>query len=115
MRSAGEPGSREEDTIPVRCRDTRPEGGGYGQRLSDGLNMNSIGSVDNTMSDMSAMQMLHMAKKECGPARGESGATSVREQVPARRERSGAQGREEKRPLCCRAYRRRAHVQQSGR
>ena len=30
MRSADEPGSREEDTIPVQCRDTGSEGGGYG-------------------------------------------------------------------------------------
>jgi hypothetical protein len=77
MRSASEPGSREEDTIPVRCRDTRSEGGGYGARLSDTLNMNSIDPVDNTGSDMSAMQSMQRLKKECGPARGESGATSV--------------------------------------
>ena len=77
MRSAIEPESREEDTIPVRCRDTGSEGGGYGARLSDNPNMNSIAPVDNAMSDMSAMQSMQIAKSECGPARGESGATSV--------------------------------------
>ena len=74
MRSANEPESREEDTIPVQCRDMMSEGGGYGTRLSDNGNMNSIGSVDNTESDMSAMQF-RTGLKKCGPARGESGAT----------------------------------------
>jgi hypothetical protein len=76
MRSAGEPGSREEDTIEVRCRDTWFEGGGYEARLSNDINMNSIEPVDNMTGDMSAMQSMQRLKKECGPARGESGATS---------------------------------------
>jgi hypothetical protein len=71
MRSASEPGSREEDTIRVRCRDTGSEGGGYGARLSDSANMNSIELVDNTMSDMSAMQLMHgPVKKNVAPLEG---------------------------------------------
>jgi hypothetical protein len=73
-------------------RDTGSEGGGFGARLSDALNMNSTYSVGNTAADMSAMQSLHMMKKECGPARGESGATKLQEQVPARRERRRRKG-----------------------
>ena len=34
MRSAGEPGSREEDTIPVRCCDTGSEGRRRSERAS---------------------------------------------------------------------------------
>ena len=92
MRSAGEPGSREEDTIPVRCRDTWSEGGGFGARLSDKPNMNSTGPVGNAMSDMSAMQSMQKGRRECGPARGESGATKLQERIPARRERRGRKG-----------------------
>jgi hypothetical protein len=99
MRSASEPGSREEDTIRVRCRDTGSEGGGYGARLSDSANMNSIELVDNTMSDMSAMQLMHGPVKKMWPrSRGER-SHKVAETSPARRERSGAR-EEEKHPLC---------------
>ena len=99
MRSAGEPGSREEDTIPVQCRDTRSEGGGYGARLSDTTNMNSIGSVDNAGRYMPAMQMLQRLKKECGPARGESGATSVAGTSSRKEGTQQEQGR--RRSTCC--------------
>ena len=58
LRSASEPGSREEDTIKARCRDTGSEGGGYGARLSDMALMYSIGSVDNQNSGMSAMRWM---------------------------------------------------------
>ncbi len=99
MRSAGEPGSREEDTIPVRCRDTRSEGGGYGARLSDSTNMNSIGPVDNTGRHMSAMQLSQRLKKECGPARGGSGATSVAGTSSRKEGTQQEQGR--RRSACC--------------
>ena len=48
MRSASGSGSREEDTTKIRCRDAGSEGGGFGARLSDVLNMNSTESVGNT-------------------------------------------------------------------
>lgn len=92
MRSAGEPGPREEDTIPVRCRDTESEGGGFGARLSDNANMNSIGSVDNAMSDMSAMQLLQGPKTNVTPLEGGAEPQILQEQVPARRERSRRKG-----------------------
>jgi hypothetical protein len=92
MRSAGEPGSREEDTIPVRCRDTRSEGGGFGARLSDTLNMNSIHPVDNAMSDMSAMHSCTGLKKNVAPLEGRAEPHQLQERVPARRERSRSKG-----------------------
>lgn len=92
MRSAGEPGSREEDTIPVRCRDTRSEGGGFGARLSDTYNMNSIDPVDNAMSDMSAMHSCTGLKKNVAPLEGRAEPHQLQERVPARRERSRSKG-----------------------
>ena len=92
MRSAGEPGSREEDTIPVRCRDTGSEGGGFGARLSDGFNMNSIWRVDNTMSDMSAMQMRTSLKMNVAPLEGRAEPHQLREQVPQGGNAAGRKG-----------------------
>ncbi len=92
MRSAGEPGSREEDTIPVRCRDTGSEGGGFGARLSDALNMNSIDLVDNAMSDISAMQTRAGLKKNVAPLEGRAEPHQLQERIPARRERSRRKG-----------------------
>src|SRR5690606_34942245 len=92
MRSAVEPGSREEDTIPVRCRDTGSEGGGYGARLSDNGNMNSIGSVDNTMTNMSAMQFRVGWIKMWPRSRGERSHISCRNEFPQGGNAAGRKG-----------------------
>ena len=95
MRSAGEPGSREEDTIPVQCRDTCSEGGGYGTRLSDVSVMNSTGLVGNTATGMSAMRRMQMAPNALWPrSRGER-SHKVAGTSPHKEGTQGAQGREE--------------------
>lgn len=102
MRSADEPGSREEDTIPVQCRDMMSEGGGYGTRLSDRCYMYSISSVDNTDNEHVSHAKLQGLEKNAAPLEGRAephgcGINS------ARRERSGVT-REEENTRCVRGH-----------
>lgn len=70
MRSAVEPWSREEDTTAVRCRDTGSEGGGFGARLSDRLNMYPTEPVDNMDAGMPAMRFLQGGERKMAPLEG---------------------------------------------
>ena len=94
MRSAVEPGSREEDTIRssvLRYGVRREEE--IGARLSNECYMNSTELIDNTMGDMPAMQIRAGWKKNVAPLEGRAEPQSCRNQGSRKEGTQGAQGR----------------------
>ena len=94
MRSAGEPGSREEDTIRssvLRYGVRREEE--IGARLSNTRYMNSTELIDNTVGNMPAMQIRVIWKKNVAPLEGRAEPQSCRNKSPRKEGTQRAQGR----------------------
>lgn len=94
MRSAGEPGSREEDTIRssvLRYGVRREEE--IGARLSNTRYMNSTELIDNTVSNMPAMQIRVNWKKNVAPLEGRAEPQSCRNRSSRKEGTQRAQGR----------------------
>ena len=105
MRSAGEPGSREEETIPVRCRDTGSEGGGYEARLSDRLTMAGQEGASKREGDNAAMHSRGGRKRMWPRSRGERSHKVAETNFRKEGTQQSAREEEEKRSLCCGGYR----------